>query len=67
MSFCTNERITAIMQTVKGDHICMRRGEEEKNPICNKINDSNVAKRRMATHLTLGQEQNEVSLPTLMK
>lgn len=43
------------------------RGEKKKNPICNEINDTNVAKRRMGTHLTLGQEKNEVSLPTLMK
>lgn len=57
MSFCTNERITAIMQTLKGDHICMQRGKK-KNPICGKINYTDVAKRHMSIHLTFGQEQN---------
>lgn len=57
MSFCTNERITAIMQTLKGYHICMQRGKK-KNPICNKINYTSVAKRHMSIHLTFGQEQN---------
>lgn len=57
MSFCTNERITAIVQTLKGYHICMQR-EKKKNPICNKINYTNVAKRHTSIHLTLGQEQN---------
>lgn len=57
MSFCTNERITAIMQTLEGYRICMQRGKK-KNPICNKINYTSVAKRHMSIHLTLGPEQN---------
>lgn len=44
------------MQTLKGYHICMQRGKK-KNPTCNKINYTNVAKRHMSIHLALEQEQ----------